>query len=166
MKRNILICYDTPSPKRRTKIANILSKYGTRVNYSVFELIISDTKRNNLEKDLLSLLKPKEDSLRIYHICENCLYKSKSLCDDKEPFLPPESLILWVSIDLRTFRYHSRYKPLFCRYSRGLQNSESSQIADSRYKQNRFTNFLNISYIDTIGPHRHSTAHNSQNERI
>ncbi|MGD9596231.1 CRISPR-associated endonuclease Cas2 [Wolinella succinogenes] len=94
MKRNILVCYDTPSTKRRTKISDLLSKYGTRVNYSVFELLINDTKLKSLEAKLLSLLKPKEDSLRIYHICENCLYKSKSLCDDKQPFLPSESLIL------------------------------------------------------------------------
>ena len=71
----------------------MLEGYGVRVNYSVFELIINDTKLKKLQTELQKILKSKEDSLRIYHICENCLYKSKSLCDDKEPFLPLETLI-------------------------------------------------------------------------
>ncbi len=57
-------------------------------------ITISDTKLRTLENKLQKLLKPKEDSLRIYHICENCLFKSKVLCDENPPFLPKESLIL------------------------------------------------------------------------
>lgn len=94
MKRNILVCYDTPSTKRRNKIIALIEKYGARVNYSVFELSINDTKLKALENELLKIIKPKEDSLRIYHICENCLHKSKTLVDDKEPFLPVEALII------------------------------------------------------------------------
>jgi CRISPR-associated protein Cas2 len=94
MKHNILLCYDTPSTKRRNKIITLIEKHGSRVNYSVFELIINDTKLKALENELSKIIKPKEDSLRIYHICENCLHKSKTLTSDKEPFLPIEALII------------------------------------------------------------------------
>ncbi len=94
MTRNILVCYDTPSTKRRNKISAHLEKYGVRVNYSVFEILISDAKLKKLEAELSKILKPKEDSLRLYSICENCLHKSKTLTDDKEPFLPVETLII------------------------------------------------------------------------
>ncbi|MDD3465732.1 MAG: CRISPR-associated endonuclease Cas2 [Campylobacterales bacterium] len=94
MKRQILVCYDTPNTKRRNKISAHLEKYGARVNYSVFEIIINDTKLKKLEAELSKILKPKEDSVRIYHICENCLHKSKTLTNDREPFLPVETLII------------------------------------------------------------------------
>jgi len=94
MLRNILVCYDTPSTKRRNKIADLLKGYGSRVNFSVFELLINDTKLKKLELELSSLLDTKHDSLRIYHICENCLLKSKVLCDEKEPFFPAETIVM------------------------------------------------------------------------
>ena len=94
MRRNLLICYDTPSTKRRNKIASLLEGYGVRVNYSVFEVSANDTKLKILETELIKLLKPKEDNLRIYHICEACLLKSKTLCDGKEPFLLSDTMFL------------------------------------------------------------------------
>lgn len=94
MRKNLLICYDTPSTKRRNKIAALLDGYGYRVNYSVFEVSANDTKLKKLETELAKLMNQKEDSLRIYHICENCLMKSKVLCDEIEPFIPRDAIFL------------------------------------------------------------------------
>jgi len=94
MNRHVLICYDIPNTKRRTKISDKLSGYGSRVNYSVFELSISDTKLKKLENELLNLIQSKIDSLRIYNICESCMLKSRELGCGVEPFMPPNSVIL------------------------------------------------------------------------
>ena len=88
MKRQVVICYDIPTTKRRTKIADLLAGYGTRVNDSVFELSLSPTKLAKLKIQLIEILDPKQDSLRLYNICENCLFKSEVLCQESPPFTP------------------------------------------------------------------------------
>ena len=83
-----LITYDIANDKKRTKLSDILETYGYRVNYSVFELEINKTKL----KKLLSIIEEKElidkkhDSLRFYHICENCLPKSFELSNRADIF--------------------------------------------------------------------------------
>jgi CRISPR-associated protein Cas2 len=71
----VVISYDISDDGTRTKVANLLLDYGTRVQYSVFELLIDE---KGLDK-LVGILKdfPEcSDSIRIYHICEGCLKKA------------------------------------------------------------------------------------------
>ncbi|WP_297576542.1 CRISPR-associated endonuclease Cas2 [uncultured Campylobacter sp.] len=75
-----LITYDIISNKRRKKIADILEGVGKRVNLSVFECELNDTKLKHLKTKLLKQADPKADSIRIYRICENCVKKSFGLC--------------------------------------------------------------------------------------
>ena len=37
----IVISYDIPADKRRTKLAQLLENYGQRVQYSVFECLLT-----------------------------------------------------------------------------------------------------------------------------
>lgn len=70
-----MISYDISDDRTRTKVANLLLDYGTRVQYSVFELLIDEKKLD----ELVERLKPFpecSDSIRIYHICEGCLKKA------------------------------------------------------------------------------------------
>ena len=73
-----IVCYDISNDKRRTKLSDILEGFGVRVNYSVFEIELSEAKRETLlnEIELKKLIHKKYDSLRFYHICENCVPKS------------------------------------------------------------------------------------------
>ena len=71
----VVISYDISDDGTRTKVANLLLDHGTRVQYSVFELLI-DEKRLD---ELVERLKPFpecSDSIRIYQICEGCLKKA------------------------------------------------------------------------------------------
>ena len=45
---NFLITYDISNDKRRTKLSTHLDKYGTRVNYSVYECELNQTKLDKL----------------------------------------------------------------------------------------------------------------------
>ena len=85
-----VVTYDISNDKRRTKLSDILEGYGVRVNYSVFEIELSERKREALlhEIELKKLIDKKYDSLRFYHFCENCVVKSFDVANREEPFEP------------------------------------------------------------------------------
>ena len=71
-----LITYDIPNDKRRKTISILLDEYGIRVNYSVYECKLNVTKRNKLKKEIEKIINKKEDNIRFYSLCKNCLTKS------------------------------------------------------------------------------------------
>ena len=81
-----LITYDIENNKRREKVSDELEAYGYRVNYSVFECELNQTKFKKLKTKLEELINKKTDSLRFYHICENCTSKSFELCNREDIF--------------------------------------------------------------------------------
>ena len=81
-----LIAYDIEDDKKRKKISDELEAFGYRVNYSVFECELNPTKLKRLREKLEELVDKKYDSLRFYHICENCLPKSFELSNKNEIF--------------------------------------------------------------------------------
>jgi CRISPR-associated protein Cas2 len=88
-----LITYDIENNKRRKKVSDELEAYGYRVNFSVFECELNKTKMKNLVKKLEELIDKKKDSLRFYHLCENCVPKSFELCNREEIFEKREYFI-------------------------------------------------------------------------
>ncbi|MDK2083287.1 CRISPR-associated endonuclease Cas2 [Aliarcobacter butzleri] len=88
-----LITYDIENNKRRKKVSDELEAYGYRVNFSVFECELNKTKMKNLVKKLEELIDKKKDSLRFYHVCENCVPKSFELCNREETFEKREYFI-------------------------------------------------------------------------
>jgi CRISPR-associated protein Cas2 len=83
-----LITYDIANNKRRTKLSTLLDKYGVRVNYSVYECILNQTKLDKLlyEIELQKLINKKYDSLRFYNIHQNALAKSFEVANAPNPF--------------------------------------------------------------------------------
>ncbi|MHC5915330.1 MAG: CRISPR-associated endonuclease Cas2 [Nostoc sp.] len=65
-----LIIYDLPDSKnankRRTKLHKMLSGYGTWTQYSVFECFLNAVQFAKLKTQVENLIKPAEDSVRIY----------------------------------------------------------------------------------------------------
>ena len=90
-----LVAYDMPDNKKRKKLGELLEKYGTRVNFSVFEVTINETKLKQLLKRLKEekLIDKKTDSVRFYHLCQNCVPKSFELCDKDNIFEKKEFFI-------------------------------------------------------------------------
>jgi CRISPR-associated protein Cas2 len=66
-----IVAYDIPVTKRRNKIAELLEGYGKRVQYSVFECDLEESKFTELRTRLQKLLKLPDDSLRCYPIAAN-----------------------------------------------------------------------------------------------
>ncbi|MFC1960714.1 CRISPR-associated endonuclease Cas2 [Chloroflexota bacterium] len=67
-----LITYDIPNDRRRTKIADLLEDYGRRVQYSVFEAWLDDKMRQDMIREIKSLVQEEEDSVRLYRLCAAC----------------------------------------------------------------------------------------------
>ncbi|NJK38714.1 MAG: CRISPR-associated endonuclease Cas2 [Oscillatoriales cyanobacterium RM2_1_1] len=65
-----LIIYDLPdnkaANKRRTRLHKMLSGYGKWTQYSVFECFLTGMQFARLQVQLDKLVKPQEDSVRIY----------------------------------------------------------------------------------------------------
>ena len=71
----ILVTYDIENDRRRTKIHKLLEGYGSAVQYSVFECLISEADYAQLRLRLQKLMDPKNpiDSVRYYVLCRNCV---------------------------------------------------------------------------------------------
>lgn len=63
-----VVSYDIVEDKRRTKVLKLLKGYGTHVQYSVFECDLDDGQLLRLQAELLDLVDPLLDSVRIYQL--------------------------------------------------------------------------------------------------
>ena len=68
-----VVVYDIPCDKRRKKIADLLEGYGKRVQYSVFECILTKDKYEELSKRLKKRVFEEEDSVRFYPLSKHTL---------------------------------------------------------------------------------------------
>lgn len=68
MKQFVVVSYDVPDDKRRTKIMKTLKGFGDHVQYSVFDCLLEPKDLAELHKRLAKLVKLQEDSIRFYYI--------------------------------------------------------------------------------------------------
>lgn len=71
----IIVCYDIPNNKRRSKVAQTLEGFGYRVQESVFECEVSADQFGRMKQKVMKSIEAKEDSVRYYSLCANCLSK-------------------------------------------------------------------------------------------
>jgi CRISPR-associated protein Cas2 len=73
----IVVSYDIPDDKRRTRVSKVLEDFGERVQYSVFECRLRQKDYQRMQERLQPLLVVKEDDIRFFHLCESCRRKAK-----------------------------------------------------------------------------------------
>lgn len=77
MQRNtefVLLAYDITDDKRRTRVSDTLLAFGgTRVNYSVFECLLTKASLKKLKKHIEEIINKKEDNVRCYTLCQSCI---------------------------------------------------------------------------------------------
>ena len=66
-----VVTYDIPNDKRRKKVSDLLEGYGRRVQYSVFECLL--TSANRIKAPAPTKVKLEEDSVRFYPISAHTL---------------------------------------------------------------------------------------------
>ena len=83
---HLLIPYDIADDKRRRAVEKILSSYGKRVNYSVFEVETTQAKYRKIIRALEENTDKKHDHIRIYVLGKESLKKSFVLHSNEEIF--------------------------------------------------------------------------------
>lgn len=81
MKHYIVVAYDITDDKRRNNICDILSGYGQRANYSVFECFLTEKETRKLKASIKKHMKKGEDIVLYYHLCNACLEKIERVGD-------------------------------------------------------------------------------------
>jgi CRISPR-associated protein Cas2 len=67
-----IVAYDSRSNRRRNKVAKLLESNGERVNYSVFELLLSGKQVNQIVDKLNKMIQHNTDKVLVYRICRKC----------------------------------------------------------------------------------------------
>jgi CRISPR-associated protein Cas2 len=88
-----LVTYDIPDDKRRKKVSDLLEGYGVRVQYSVFECVLSKPKYDELRKRLKKRIKDGEDSVRFYPLSSHTLSQVE-IWGEPPVLQPPSSTIV------------------------------------------------------------------------
>lgn len=70
-----VIAYDIVDNRNRNRIANFLEKHGQRVNYSVFECMLTDSQFEKVKKQIEKWMDTDDDRIVYYPICVNCYTK-------------------------------------------------------------------------------------------
>ncbi|WP_217536129.1 CRISPR-associated endonuclease Cas2 [Vibrio metschnikovii] len=76
MQQVMLVCYDISADKTRYRVDRLLSQYGERLQFSVFELVISKEDFTQLRLALRRLVDPDTDAVNYYPICLWCRPKT------------------------------------------------------------------------------------------
>ena len=70
-----VVAYDIKNDRKRAHVSKALEKYGTRINYSVFECMLTELQFLKIQEKLLKQINEKEDTIVFYPICIKCFTK-------------------------------------------------------------------------------------------
>ncbi|MEB3283281.1 MAG: CRISPR-associated endonuclease Cas2 [Lyngbya sp.] len=70
-----IIMYDIPCNKRRKRVSDLLEGYGKRVQYSVFECLLTPRKYEELRYRLRQRVDINQDNLRFYPLSGHTVAK-------------------------------------------------------------------------------------------
>lgn len=80
-KRFYVVAYDIAHTKRRNKVVKTLQKFGTRVNLSVFECMLTEIQLAELTEKIKEIIVENEDQVIIYYLCKDCFAKIRYIPD-------------------------------------------------------------------------------------
>ena len=89
----VIVVYDIPDNRRRTKLATFLEGYGRRVQKSVFECFISLEDMKQLHAKVQHRVKSPEDNVRFYWISADSVPRTLTI-GSAPPNPPPLAYIL------------------------------------------------------------------------
>ena len=72
-RKFILVVYDISRDRRRTKLHNRLKDFGSPVQYSVFECLLTGDEITAMKGSVRKIIKPRLDRVRYYPMCNRCL---------------------------------------------------------------------------------------------
>lgn len=76
-KQFLLVVYDISVNARRRRLHQLLTDFGSAVQFSVFECYLSDDDIIKMNEAISRVIKPRKDRVRIYYLCQGCVKKTK-----------------------------------------------------------------------------------------
>ncbi|RME46060.1 MAG: CRISPR-associated endonuclease Cas2 [Deltaproteobacteria bacterium] len=73
MKGFMVVSYDIPDDRRRARLHKTLKDFGTRVQFSVFECLLTEAQSSELRRRIEAIIDPNEDHVRFYFLCRPCV---------------------------------------------------------------------------------------------
>lgn len=70
-----VIAYDIADDRRRYRVVKVIEKYGVRINYSVYECMLTQGQLKRIQRKIDKLIVKREDTVAYYPICVNCYTK-------------------------------------------------------------------------------------------
>lgn len=89
----VVVIYDIPDDKRRTKLATFLEGYGRRVQKSAFECFLNLAEMQKLHDQVQRRVKPEEDNVRFYWIAVDALPRTMTI-GSPPPEPPPDFYVV------------------------------------------------------------------------
>ena len=86
-----VIAYDIPDDRRRTKVHKLLLGFGKWTQYSLFECFLTRKQLVLLRSKLAEHLDTKQDSVRFYPLCANCVSQVETVGGP-----PPADEVLYI----------------------------------------------------------------------
>lgn len=65
----VVVAYDIPDDRRRTKVAKVLAGHGERLQYSVFECRLTRVQFLRMREKLREMIVDDEDAVAFYFLC-------------------------------------------------------------------------------------------------
>jgi CRISPR-associated protein Cas2 len=87
-RHTVVIAYDTPSNRRRRKLARVALSYADRVQRSVYEASLTDAQLRVLVRSLGSVADLGADDIRLFPQCTRCAALSLRLGKARPPAAP------------------------------------------------------------------------------
>jgi len=84
--------YEMSDDKRRARIARLMESLGERVQGSVFEAYLGADELETIYKRSKKVMNEKEDSLRVYALCQSC--RAKVVVKGEGRVTPPPGTII------------------------------------------------------------------------
>ena len=71
-RRRVVVVFDIVDNRRRRRFIKMVSRYGLRTQFSVFECWVADRQRERFIQKLRAAIDCDEDRLTLYPLCGNC----------------------------------------------------------------------------------------------
>jgi CRISPR-associated protein Cas2 len=81
VKHFVVVVYDIPSDRVRTRVCNELKSYGSHVQLSVFECVLSEGKYLEMKESLEEIIEGEAALVRFYKMCSACVERSELIGD-------------------------------------------------------------------------------------
>jgi CRISPR-associated protein Cas2 len=90
----VLVVYDISDDRRRTRLHDRLLDYGSPVQYSVFECLLSARELARLRRMVKKVTRPRLDDVRYYFLCAACREKIETLQGIEGPQRPGGDVVV------------------------------------------------------------------------